>query len=154
MGGSSRLSSALLWSAEPSGGRMMLVLEGLGCGSMSHGGNGTRGCSTSFWSNRYAQRKCWPCRASTVSLLFNKLQFSGSALDFTFNITTQRALTRVILNQMVFYVNMKPVNCSQEFVYREEGLRFILFMPFMFKLSYHTTSPSFSFENVNRNYQD
>lgn len=71
-----------------------------------------------------------------------------------FNITTQRALTRVILNQMVFYINMKPVNCSQEFVYREEGLRFILFMPFMFKLSYHTTSPSFSFENVNRNYQD
>lgn len=57
----------------------------------------------------------------TAGLLFNKLQFSEWIMDFTFTITTQRVLTRAILNQMVFYVNMKPVNCSQEFLLQRGG---------------------------------
>lgn len=91
----------------------------------------------------------------TAGLLFNKLQFSEWIMDFTFTIATQRVLTRAILNQMVFYVNMKPVTVHRSFFYREEeDSVFILFMPFMFKSSHHTPTSSFSFENVNRNYQD
>jgi hypothetical protein len=56
--------------------------------------------------------------------LTNSNSQTGLRQGFSFNINTRRALTRVTLNQMVFYVTMKPVNGPQEFLLQRGGFSF------------------------------
>lgn len=77
----------------------------------------------------------------TAGLLFNKLQFSEWIMDFTFTIATQRVLTRVILNQMVFLCKYETCQLFTGVSFTERRRIQFLFYLCPSCSNHHTTHP-------------